>query len=133
LQKRIENLEEQSLKIHLDISARVQTYLRESGTNSSAFVLPLMFHPRCHQKQGKTFNTEFQRVHEFGLVQEEALHYWVQRQMGFHHTFSYQQLQRVCSQLRKYPSSTLWSLDVGNGWTVSRQRGMIVMDKPMVQ
>jgi outer membrane translocation and assembly module TamA len=102
LQKRIENLEEQSLKIHLDISARVQTYLRESGTNSSAFVLPLMFHPRCHQKQGKTFNTEFQRVHEFGLVQEEALHYWVQRQMGFHHTFSYQQLQRVCSQLRKY-------------------------------
>ncbi len=107
-------------------------YLRESGTNSSAFVLPRMFHPRRHQHQGTTSNTEFQLMHEFGLVQEEALHYWVQSQMGYHHTFSYQQLQRVCSQLRLYPSSTLWSLDVGNGWTVSRHRGMIVVDKPTV-
>lgn len=104
-------------------------YLRESGTNSSAFVLPSMFHSRRHRNHGRG-DSQPQLLHEFSLVQEEALHAWVQNQMGLHNTFSYQQLQRVCSQLRLYPSNTIWSLDVGNGWTVSRNRSLLIVGRP---
>jgi hypothetical protein len=127
--KRLHNLEDQSRKVHDDVRVRVDAYLEKSGTNSNFFVLPHLFHARSSSFINGEDSTNNTLLYEFGLVQEEALHSWVQNQMGYNGTFSYQQLQRVCSQLRSYPSNTIWSLDIGNGWTVSRSRNILYVGK----
>ena len=99
-------------------------YLKESGTTDAEFVLPRSFHLVAHgyrNAQGESNAL----LDEFDFVQEEALYTWVQNKMGYNGTFSYQQLQRVCSQLRSYPDRRIWSLDVGGGWMVMRNRSVV--------
>ena len=97
-----------SIVVQVESSAR--RYLEESDANDAEFVL---MRPRHVDLDDKTFD----------LIQETALQRVLAR-TGNNGKCSAQQLNRVCSQLKSNPDMENWFLDVGDGWTVSRDRNV---------
>lgn len=99
LNKRIDNLDEQSKKVKQHLSSKANAYL---GTiNKQFFML----------SQNDTV---------LDLVQEEALHLWAECRMQGQHTLSYEHLIRLCRQITDFPERKQWTLNIGRGWNVKR-------------
>ena len=95
LEKRLDNLIEQSSELRLDLEQRAKLYLENAVDDY--FLLPE--NPRLN------------------VVEKEALHMWATEQML---TLPYDQLQRICHQLQDFPTRQQWTMHVGSGWNVVR-------------
>jgi len=84
-------------------------------------------------------NGTFELSSSLGIVEKEALHQWAEIHMGF--PLSYDQLQRICTQLEDHPTQQRWTLQVGRGWNIMRngmtltttQEGMEAEKKAFVE
>jgi len=101
LEKRLENLSQQSREMSRNILFWAQRYLDESGSSHNFFLLP-------------------SEEEEITSIHREALHLWCRRgQEGI--TLSYDQLQRIFAQLQNYPKNLEWTLEIRDGWDVVRK------------
>ena len=62
------------------------------------------------------------------LIDKMVLYEWIQQQTyGMH--YSYDQFERVCSQVKDYPNRREWSMNLGDGWNIVRQGDAFRMEK----
>lgn len=105
LHKRLETLSRQSNEIRMDLQMRAERYLAEINSGSS-FQIP---------------------VSHFELVHKEAIHLWLTRNTGGLSFNSYQ-LDRVCRQLVEEPDNLEWRFNIGHGWDIVREGGVLLLD-----
>jgi tRNA(Ile)-lysidine synthase len=101
LAKRLENLSSQAKELRDDLLPRAKAYLLENN-NTDSFILPEVM----------------------GLVEKQALHMWCSTRMH-DYALPFNQLQRICRQLENYSDSRRWTLQVGSGWSVIRNRDVL--------
>lgn len=102
LHKRLDNLSRQSSEVRQDLQTRATRYLQETNSDNS-FLLP---------------------ASRFELVHKEALYSWVCLKTSCHQ-FGYEQLERVVHQLVDFPENYEWTLNIGHGWNVVREGGVL--------
>jgi tRNA(Ile)-lysidine synthetase-like protein len=101
LQRRLDQMVEQSQELHADLTSRAEAYLEQGGdAGSNLFLLP----------SSKMLQD---------VVHKQALYLWIQERSK--HQFAYEHLQRVCAQLKDYPNRQQWRLNIGEGWDIVRQ------------
>lgn len=100
LQRRADNLCRQSQEIQVDLQRRASRYLQDTGSDSM-FSLP----------ESGTFE----------LVHKQALYMWVCQQSKDQHQFTYEQLERVCTQLTDFPHNQEWTMNIGSGRDIVRE------------
>jgi len=114
-QKRLKNLKEQSLMFKQDLDIRTEKYFEDYNFNSNdmgfiPFILPPSFS-------------------HLDIVQLNALHQWACRCMAVmeenKHILDYSQLQRIHLQLINYPNNKKWTLNIGKGWNLKRDRQIL--------
>ena len=103
LQRRLDSLQEQSRELYEDVTVRAQAYLDEKADGGNEVVFHLPGNPGA-----------------LGVVHKQALYMWVQTGCD-QHVLSYDQLERLCTQLREFPDRRQWRFNIGNGWDVVRQ------------
>ena len=108
LEKRLDNLMEQSSELRLDLEQRAKQYMEIFVDES--FILP--DNPIL------------------SVVVKEALHMWATEQMV---TLPYDQLQRICYQLRDFPTRQQWTMHVGSGWNVVRNGKTLALTQESVE
>ncbi len=106
LASRLQNLEEQSLKVRDDISSRASSYLE--GSPSYHFPLP------PNKKNGDGHGDGL------SLVEEEALHQWIRRESKNSVTVSYEKVTMIAQQLSMFPDRLKWKISLGGKWYVVR-------------
>jgi len=104
LEKRLENLSRQSKDLSHELDKQAQNYLHESESNDF-FILP----------KGT-----------FSFVHKEALYRWC-RSKGI--SLSYDNFERISSQLEDYPTSIQWTLQVGDGHDIMRRGSAIYVER----
>jgi tRNA(Ile)-lysidine synthetase-like protein len=106
LQRRLTNVEQQCQELRQDLNGRVETYLTDHVVDDgSLFLLP---------------TTTDAPAEKFDLVVKEALHQWVVEQSDCYQ-FTYDQLQRVCSQIMNHEDRRQWRMNIGGGWDIQRE------------
>jgi tRNA(Ile)-lysidine synthase TilS/MesJ len=114
LESRLDNMEEQSRKLKVDVSDRANHYLNSFGNESSEeghFVLP------SSQDQDKELN----------VVEEEALYKWVCQESNGSANLSYDKLRAICQQISAYPRRRQWKISIGDGWVVERNGDILFL------
>ena len=93
-------MEQQSRDLSHDLAPRAEEYLAAMSTDSM-FLLP-------------------DDSHTLTVVQQEALHFWVARATQRQLILSYEQMQRIKTQIEIFPNRLQWTLDVGDCWNIRR-------------
>ncbi len=105
LQKRFNNIEQQSRAISKDLKERAVSYLA-SMPSQLEFWLP---------------------GDEIDIVCEEAFHIWASEVTDRKLQLSYDQINRIKFQVESYPSRLQWIIDVGGLWRVQRNGSLLTI------
>jgi len=105
LQKRFNNIDQQSRAISKDLKERATSYLA-SMPSQSEFWLP---------------------GDEVDIICEEAFHIWASRVTDRQLQLSYDQINRIKFQVERYPSRLQWTIDVGDLWRVQRNGHILAL------
>jgi tRNA(Ile)-lysidine synthetase-like protein len=101
LERRIGNLEHQSLELRQYLNTRVKEHIKKHVSNGMYLL-----------KEGMVSE-------DVDLVMKEALYSWTLAQtLGYY--VSYEQMQRVYQQLINYPNHKKWQLNIGQHWNIVR-------------
>jgi tRNA(Ile)-lysidine synthetase-like protein len=101
LERRIDNLQQQSSEIRQYLNARVQEHIKE------------------HVSNGVYLLSERMVADDVDLIMKESLYSWTLKQTQGYHV-SYEQMQRVYQQLISYPNRNKWQLNLGQHWNINR-------------
>ena len=111
IQKRLENVQEQSLKIKKHIDSDVDEFILSSDHDLlHSFPLP-------EEKRG------------LNLVEEHALRRWIEDRSNGEARISYEKFNLICGQISHYDNRK-WKLDIGSGFSVERTGDIIKLDSP---
>jgi len=105
LQKRFNNIEQQSRAISKNLKERASSYLA-SMPSQSEFWLPR---------------------DEIDIVCEEAFHIWASKVTDRKLQLSYDQINRIKFQVKSYPGRLKWIIDVGGLWRVQRNGSVLTL------
>ena len=133
LQKRLDHLQAQSKEIDQDLTVRATEYFEETQggdyADKDTFHLPL---------PGKTQQLfPFLSEPSFKLLRQQALYQWILSQQTKQSQkwkldkpawLSYEQLQRIGTQLDQYPHNRQWRLNLGNQWDLVRSGDILRLD-----
>jgi hypothetical protein len=142
LQRRLEHISQQSREMHEYFHRQGQEHLlRHSLSPSSESSSPL-FDPvsDVFQLLPTTQKEEPQPDLEssLDLIAQHALHQWlVEQTRGRSRSKSsasaasvpYEQVRRICAQLKDHPRNRSWKLDIGENWTVVRQGDVLRVEE----
>lgn len=102
LNKRLDQLDDQSRRIGSDLRHRAEEYLRETYSDGD-FSIP------AHVP--------------LELVHEEAIYLWISGRINT--SVSYEHLEKIVSQLNDHANTREWSIDVGEGHAVVREGSVL--------
>jgi len=109
LERRLENLQEQSRKVKEDLAYRAHTYIDNANSdNEKRQSFPLPDH-----------------MHTLSLVEEQAIHNWVVRRSNGRMHLSYDKLMAICRQVVNHPKRRRWKIAVGSGWDIVRNGNVL--------
>lgn len=106
VQKRLGNVSQQSRELHDDMTRRAQRYL-DKMKGEDEFLL---------------------RGDSLDLVEREAFYIWARSRMQGY-ALSYDQLQRILTQIEARPQQRRWTLQVGGRWNVVRNGEAVSVTK----
>ncbi|KAK1736764.1 hypothetical protein QTG54_012786 [Skeletonema marinoi] len=105
LQKRFNNIDQQSRAISKDLKERATSYLA-SMPSQSEFWLP---------------------GDEVDILCEEAFYIWASKVTDRKLQLSYDQINRIKFQVENYPGKLQWTIDVGDLWRVQRNGNVLTL------
>lgn len=108
LQKRFNNIDQQSRAISKDLRERASSYLAAMPSQSE-FWLP--------RDEAACFH----------LLCQEAFYIWASNMTDRKLQLSYDQISRIKFQVENYPDRLQWTIDVGNLWRVQRNGNVLTL------
>jgi tRNA(Ile)-lysidine synthetase-like protein len=106
LHNKLDRLSRQSREIDDDLTQRAQGYLDNGCLFNNQFVLP-------------------DKYEQLTLGHKQAMILWAKQQSDNACPLDYDSLERVFTQLSRYPDKRQWRLNLGGGWDIVRQGGLL--------